>query len=182
MNILALRQSSSRSSPVVRWKESMRNKVLSFLFCGWRAGLSMCCFFVLPSLMGFFYAFTDWNSYSSEVNFVGLENFAADLFVQPGLPALYLEHHPLHRNHHRPEDRHRPGTGGAADQGVRRLAHLHRMVMYLPAVLPMLVVSLIFKSILNPATGLLNTLLRGAGPGFSGAAMAGEIQRGHCLR
>ena len=38
--------------------------------------------------------------------------------------------------------------------------------MYLPAVLPMLVVSLVFKSILNPATGLLNTSLRSAGLGF----------------
>jgi raffinose/stachyose/melibiose transport system permease protein len=37
------------------------------------------------------------------------------------------------------------------------------MLMYLPAVLPMLAVSLIFKSILNPATGLLNTFLRGIG-------------------
>jgi raffinose/stachyose/melibiose transport system permease protein len=33
-------------------------------------------------------------------------------------------------------------------------------------VLPMLVVSLVFKSILNPATGVLNTALRGAGLGF----------------
>jgi raffinose/stachyose/melibiose transport system permease protein len=40
------------------------------------------------------------------------------------------------------------------------------MLIYLPAVLPMLAVSLIFKSILNPATGLLNTSLRDAGMGF----------------
>ena len=38
--------------------------------------------------------------------------------------------------------------------------------MYLPAVLPMLVVSLVFKSILNPPTGLLNTFLRGVGLDF----------------
>ena len=38
--------------------------------------------------------------------------------------------------------------------------------MYLPAVLPMLVVALVFKSILNPATGLLNESLRSVGLGF----------------
>jgi raffinose/stachyose/melibiose transport system permease protein len=50
--------------------------------------------------------------------------------------------------------------------GIRRLAYFHRVVMYLPAVLPMLVVSLVFKSILNPATGLLNTTLRSLGLDF----------------
>ena len=32
-------------------------------------------FFLIPALMGFYYAFTDWNSYSTDVNFVGLDNF-----------------------------------------------------------------------------------------------------------
>ena len=31
-------------------------------------------FSVIPSVMGFFYSFTDWNSFSSEINFVGLDN------------------------------------------------------------------------------------------------------------
>jgi raffinose/stachyose/melibiose transport system permease protein len=50
--------------------------------------------------------------------------------------------------------------------GARRLSYLYRLVVYLPAVLPILVVGLIFKSILNPATGLLNTSIRGAGLDF----------------
>ena len=49
---------------------------------------------------------------------------------------------------------------------IKRLSNFHRVVMYLPVVLPMLVVALIFKSILNPADGLLNTFLRGTGVGF----------------
>ena len=32
-------------------------------------------FFVLPVLMGFILAFTDWNSYTTELHFVGLHNF-----------------------------------------------------------------------------------------------------------
>ena len=51
-------------------------------------------------------------------------------------------------------------------QGVKRLSYFHRVIIYLPAVLSMLVVSLIFRSILNPATGFLNTMLRWAGLGF----------------
>ena len=33
-------------------------------------------FFILPSLGGIAYAFTDWSSFSDDVNFVGLKNFA----------------------------------------------------------------------------------------------------------
>ena len=51
-------------------------------------------------------------------------------------------------------------------RGIQRLAYFYRVIMYLPAVLPMLVVSLVFKSILNPATGLLNTSLRAVGLDF----------------
>ena len=32
-------------------------------------------FFIIPSLSGIVYSFTDWSSYSDEVNFVGLKNF-----------------------------------------------------------------------------------------------------------
>ena len=41
-------------------------------------------FFLLPSILGIGYSFTDWNSRSmGEVNFVGLENFDGnDLFIQ----------------------------------------------------------------------------------------------------
>ena len=143
----------------------MRNKVYPFYFVV-GALILYLVFFVLPSLMGFFYAFTDWNSYSSEVHFVGLENFELIFSSSQGylhyisntiiftvvtiivktVIALAL--------------------AVLLTQGVKRLAPLYRMVMYLPAVLPMLVVSLIFKSILNPATGLLNTFLRDIGLGF----------------
>ena len=32
-------------------------------------------FYLVPSLMGIGFAFTDWNSFSKDVNFVGLDNF-----------------------------------------------------------------------------------------------------------
>jgi raffinose/stachyose/melibiose transport system permease protein len=143
----------------------MRNKVYPFYFAG-GALLLYLLFFVLPSFMGFFYAFTDWNSFSSNVNFIGLANFELIFSSKQGylhyiwntviftIATIVLK------------------TGIALGlavlltQGVKRLAHFHRVVMYLPAVLPMLAVSLIFKSILNPATGLLNTFLRDVGLDF----------------
>ena len=33
----------------------------------------LLCF--LPGIIGIFYSFTDWNNFSSEVNFVGLKNY-----------------------------------------------------------------------------------------------------------
>jgi raffinose/stachyose/melibiose transport system permease protein len=120
-------------------------------------------FFIIPGVLGFYYAFTDWNSFSSEVNFVGLDNFALIFSSGSNYPsyiantlifavltivlktviglmlALLLN-----------------GLVG-------RLTSVYRTIMYLPAVLPMLVVGLVFKSILHPATGLLNETLRAVG-------------------
>ena len=52
----------------------MRNRAYPFYFAGGALILYML-FYVVPSVMGIYYAFTDWNSYTPEINFVGLENF-----------------------------------------------------------------------------------------------------------
>ncbi len=143
----------------------MRNKAYPFYFVAGALVLYLL-FFVLPSLMGFFYAFTDWNSYSSDVNFVGLANFGlifssdqgylhyiANTVIFTVVTIVLKTVIAL-------------GLAVLLTQGLSRLAYLYRVVMYLPAVLPMLAVSLIFKSILNPADGLLNTSLRAVGLGF----------------
>ncbi|MGC2241758.1 MAG: sugar ABC transporter permease [Acidimicrobiia bacterium] len=120
-------------------------------------------FIVIPSLMGFYYSFTSWNRFSTDVNFVGLENFKT-IFVSNstlfhaitntviftvvtivtktvlGLLLALL-----------------------VSKGIRRLSTFHRAVIYLPAVLPMIVVGIVFKSILNPSTGVLNEFLRPIG-------------------
>ncbi len=143
----------------------MRNKAYPFYFVAGALVLYLL-FFVLPSLMGFFYAFTDWNSYSPDVNFVGLENFGLIFSSDQGylhyisntviftVVTIVLKTVIA------------LGLAVLLTQGLRHMAYLHRVVMYLPAVLPMLAVSLIFKSILNPADGLLNTSLRAVGLGF----------------
>jgi raffinose/stachyose/melibiose transport system permease protein len=143
----------------------MRNKVYPFYFVVGALTLYLI-FFVVPTIMGFFYAFTDWNSYSSEVNYVGLANFKLIFSSSQGylhyisntiiftITTIIIKTVIA------------LGLAVLLTQGLKHLAPLYRMLMYLPAVLPMLAVSLIFKSILNPATGLLNTFLRGIGLEF----------------
>jgi raffinose/stachyose/melibiose transport system permease protein len=120
---------------------------------------------VIPGLMGFYLSFTDWNRYSSEIDFVGFKNFAL-IFSQQNywnsisntiiftivtialktvfalLLALLLS------------------------KGLKRFFNFHRVVMYLPAIIPMLVVGIVFKSILHPTTGMLNEFFRGIGLDF----------------
>ena len=120
-------------------------------------------FAIIPGIAGIFYSFTDWSGYTTELNFIGLDNFktifsASEnylLFIKNTLIftiitivlktvfgltlALILT------------------------EGVKHFRYLYRMMIYLPVVLPSLAVALIFRSILNPATGLLNTTLRAVG-------------------
>ena len=142
----------------------MKNKIYPFYF-SIGAFILYSLFMVIPGLMGIYLSFTDWNRYSSEIDFVGFKNFAL-IFSQQNywnsisntiiftivtialktvfalLLALLLS------------------------KGLKRFFHFHRVVMYLPAVIPMLVVGILFKSILHPTTGMLNEFLRSIGLDF----------------
>jgi len=123
-------------------------------------------FFVIPGIAGIAYAFTDWNSYSTDVNFIGLDNFKT-IFSSSENYLGYILNTLIFTGI----------TIGLKtvlglflalllNEGVKRLSHIYRLMIYLPVVLPTLVVALVFKSILNPATGLLNVSLRSIGLGF----------------
>lgn len=120
-------------------------------------------FFLLPGLMGLFYSFTDWNVYShGNIHFAGLENFrtifsAADSYLKgiwntlkftlvsnfiKLLAGLFL--------------------AVMLQRGIRG-RNLYRTILYLPSVVPYLVIGLIFTSILNYNHGLLNALLEAVG-------------------
>jgi len=163
-------QTSDRISPTTAPHHSTRKHMrlmqrnYPFYFVA-GALLLYVVFFLIPALMGFYYAFTDWNSYSTDVNFVGLDNFRVIFSSHENylsyvkntlvfsivtiilktvlglLLALLL------------------------NGGLAKFKQLHRTLIYLPAVLPTLVVGLVFKSILNPATGVLNSGLRAIGLG-----------------
>jgi raffinose/stachyose/melibiose transport system permease protein len=123
-------------------------------------------FVLLPSLLGLGFSFTDWSAYSTDIHWVGLANFAAILqpnseyvgaikntviftvatIILKTIIALAL--------------------AVLLTSGVRRLAYLYRALIYLPALLPMVAVGIVFKSILDPEVGLLNSTLHLVGLGF----------------
>ena len=116
-------------------------------------------FFLLPSAMGVGYSFTDWNSRSvlNGTHFIGMENFKEIFTSNKG----YLSgigntlKFTIHFKHCETDsgtyDRDH-ASGGLRGKGA------YRTLLYLPSILPFVIIGLIFKSILNYNTGLLNTI------------------------
>jgi len=140
----------------------MKNKVYPFYFT-FGALFLYLLFIVIPGFMGIAYSFTDWNSYSKDVNFVGLDNFKL-IFSGNERYMDYL----IHTINFTISTIVLKTVIGLAlavllNHGVRRLTHLYRVIIYLPVVLPTIVVGLVFRSILNPRSGILNVFLRSVG-------------------
>jgi raffinose/stachyose/melibiose transport system permease protein len=140
----------------------MKHRIYPLYFTFGAFGLYLI-FVVLPGFMGIAYSFTDWNSYSTEVNFIGLENFqtilsAGESYLDYIGNTLFFTVYTIILK-----------TIFALllaillTYGVQRLAHLYRVIIYLPVVLPTIAVGLIFRSILNPRTGILNGFFRAVG-------------------
>ncbi len=142
----------------------LKNKIYPSYFT-WAMLALYLVFFVVPGLMGIFYSFTDWNSYSHEINFVAFDNFKK-LF---SLEENYLGFIKNTLNFTLSTVILKTVLGLACalilNEGIR-MKGFHRVMLFMPSILPMLVVGLIFKSILNPATGLLNESLRLVGLDF----------------
>ncbi|MDO4513635.1 MAG: sugar ABC transporter permease [Lachnospiraceae bacterium] len=145
--------------------------------------------FVLPSLIGIGYSFTDWSSYSREIHFVGLENFktifsADEDYVKILTNTLkFTVITTILKN-----------VLGLAMAVMLtksiKLLNLHRGIAFMPSILSTLIIGMTFKSILNPSSGLLNNFLRMVGLDFLakkwlvsselafGSVMAVDIWRG----
>jgi len=142
----------------------MKKKAYPTWFAG-GALLLYGVFVLLPSLLGFGFSFTDWSSYSDEINWVGLDNFATvldpnGLYISAiqntvifTIATIILKTAIA------------LGLAILLTSGVRRFAYLYRALIYLPAVLPVLVVGIVFRSILEPEVGLLNSTLQLIGLG-----------------
>ena len=120
----------------------------------------MTCFFLAPSLLGVGYSFTDWSSRSAidGTHFVGLKNyieiFTSDTDYAAGIlhtlmftvvsnivkliPALLL--------------------AVMLQEGLRGKG-IYRTILYLPSILPFVIIGIVFKSIFNFDHGLLNNVL-----------------------
>lgn len=125
--------------------------IIFFLFC------------FLPGIIGILYSFTDWNNFSSEVNFVGLRNY---IEVFKGKPeyATYI----WNTISFTAVTTILKTVVGLAlalllTQKIIKFKNLHRMIIFSPQVMSYLVVGLVFKSILHPTTGFLNNFLETMG-------------------
>ena len=146
-------------------------------------------FSVVPGLLGIGYAFTDWSAYVKEIHFVGLKNFAA-VFSGKGDYLHYITNTLLFTL---VTSVAKTVLGlafaVALSEGIK-FKNLHRGLLYLPSVLPILVTGLTFTSILNPKLGFLNEFLCAIGLGglaqkwlvdpkiAFGSVMAVDIWRG----
>lgn len=121
--------------------------------------------FVLPSIIGIGYSFTDWSAYSDELHFVGLKNFKVVLSADEnymkiiGNTLKFTVITTILKN--------LIGLVLAIimTKSIKFL-NMHRGIMFMPNVLSTLIVGMIFKSILDPVNGLLNNMFRSAGLDF----------------
>ncbi|MEI7025918.1 carbohydrate ABC transporter permease [Paenibacillus sp. y28] len=120
-------------------------------------------FFITPTLIGFYYSFTDWNINAPDIRFVGFANYV-ELFQEPRLTTalsntlIFAAAVTVLQN-----------VCGLALALVLnealKLRNLLRMVFFLPYVIAPIVIGYIFRAIYHPEHGIVNELLRAVGLG-----------------
>jgi raffinose/stachyose/melibiose transport system permease protein len=118
-------------------------------------------FFVYPTITGFYYSFTDWNSSSTEIHFVGLKQIQ-DVLSNPGfLHALkntfiFALVTTLGKNVI-------PIILAVLLTAAIRTKNVLRAIYFSPAILNVVAVGLVFQGLLNPYNGFVNNVLRSVG-------------------
>ncbi len=139
-----------------------QKKLYPWYFAGGAALLFFLLCFV-PGILGIAYSFTDWNNFSNEVNFVGLANYKtvfqgnSEYLKYIGNTVLFTVVTTVMKT-----------IIGLAlalllTQNFIRFKNFHRMIVFSPQVMSYLVVGLVFRSMLHPTTGFLNSFLRNLG-------------------
>jgi raffinose/stachyose/melibiose transport system permease protein len=118
--------------------------------------------YLIPGVIGIGYSFTDWSSYSKKLNFVGLVNF--EKIFSADNEYLFYIYNTLKFTFFTVTLKTVLGLAFAIILVKQIFArNFHRAVLFMPSVLSLLVTGLVFKSIFNPETGLLNSLLNSIG-------------------
>ncbi|BFT72127.1 carbohydrate ABC transporter permease [Paenibacillus sp. P36] len=139
----------------------MNNKIYPSYFSWATLGLYLI-FFIIPGLMGFYYSFTDWNMYSNDIQFIGFDNFRSLFSADEKYMKFIMNTLNFTVSTVILKTLLGLAFAIALNEGIR-MKGFHRVMIFMPSIVPMLVVGLIFKSVLNPATGLLNESLRAIG-------------------
>jgi raffinose/stachyose/melibiose transport system permease protein len=151
-----------------------RNKTYPWYF----ALGALLLFFILcfiPSVIGVFYSFTDWNSFSDKVNFVGLDNFKT-IFISDKSYLTFIGN-TVYFTVFTTALKTIIGLIFALlfTRGIK-FANFHRMVIFSPQVLSYLIVGLVFKGMLHPSSGFLNIFLDKIGLDFLANDWLGSIK------
>jgi len=133
----------------------------------------LLCF--LPSIIGIFYSMTNWNSFSDDIKFVGLENYR-NVFSNGSLYLFYIKNTFVFTVSSTVLKT-LVGLALALTFTSKRitLKNFHRMVMFSPQVLSYLIVGLVFKSMLHPSTGFVNIFLESIGLDFLAKNWLGSL-------
>ncbi|WP_069999675.1 carbohydrate ABC transporter permease [Cellulosilyticum sp. I15G10I2] len=122
------------------------------------------CF--LPGLLGLFYSLTDWNAYSSKINYVGFRNYL-DIFKDSSQYRTFIWNTLVFTV---VTTVLKTATGLSMALVLTnkriRLCNFHRLVIFSPQVMSYLVVGLVFKSLLHPSNGFVNNFLKDIGMEF----------------
>lgn len=131
--------------------------------------------FFLPGIMGIGYSFTDWNAYSSEVKFVGFENyknifransnygtFIRNTFVFTLVSSI---------------SKTTLGIAMALLLTNKKIwgKNVHRMLVFLPQVMSFLIIGLVFKNLFHPSRGFINVTLEAIGFDFLAQNWLGDL-------
>ncbi|WP_051109218.1 carbohydrate ABC transporter permease [Paenibacillus ginsengihumi] len=115
-------------------------------------------FFIYPTVLGFYYSFTDWNATETTIRFVGLAQFTEvmrnpDFVIALKNTFLYAAITTIGKNVI-------PLLLAVLLTMGMRSRNALRAVYFSPAILNIVAVGLIFQGLLNPHTGFVNNLLR----------------------
>lgn len=156
-------------------KKSFRYPVLFVV----PASLIYTVFFVIPTLSGIYYSFTDWNASISEISFVGFQQIV-EVLKNPDFNTalkntfIFSISTTVFKNS--------LGLLLAIALNMKlRSKNTLRAVYFSPAILNVVAMGLIFQGLLNPHTGFVNNTLRGLGFDFLALGWIGDPKLAiHC--
>ena len=129
--------------------------------------------FILPSAMGLALSFTDWNSVSDEIHFVGLSHFI-EIFTNSRYlivirnTLIFAIITTLFKNV--------IGLGMALVLNKEfKTRNILRTIFFFPVMLSPLIIGLVFKYIYNPEFGVINEFLRAIGMNVLAKDWLGDI-------
>lgn len=122
--------------------------------------------FFLPGIMGIGYSFTDWNAYSPDVNFIGIENYK-NIFQTNSNYGIFIKN-TLVFTAVSSISKTTLGVMLALLLTSKKILgkNIHRMLIFLPQVMSFLIIGLVFKNLFHPSRGFINVTLNAVGFDF----------------